>query len=147
MNSSKALATPTLVPRPGVLSPSLSPESPMGFNLQETGLFPSNKPISFSVKFPSGQVPSSVFLGWTTPSFRYVPSMFKRKESGEDVCKVSWLCTRDASPDLICGQNLQVRRDGFQGGFETVHSVKTAFMVCLSDLLPEINQQLRVPVK
>ena len=100
------------------------------------------KPISFSVKFSSGQVPSSVFLGWTTPSFRFVPGMFKKK----DACTITWFGRHSSTAELITGQSLEVRKDAFQKE-EVVQDVKTAYMVCLSDLLPEEQQQIRINIR
>jgi len=138
VKDSKVPTTPTFCPRPRVLSPVLqSPETLQ--NLMERSQF---NPISFSVKFASGQVPSMVFLGWTTPSFRCIPEMFKKKE----VCTSSLVGSSSSSAALITGQNLKVQKDAFQKE-EVVQDMKTAYMVCLSDLLPEEQQQIRIPIR
>lgn len=73
--------------------------------------------VCYSVVVPSGQDPSQVFMGWTTPEFRYVESQFQMP-----------------GPDSIpnerrYGQQIDLIGPSLQGS-----SYSTAFMVCLSDL-------------
>lgn len=148
-SSSDVPLTPTLVPRPGILSPTPSPEN-ASFTLSEgLTMRPDNKPISFSVVFPAGQVPSAVFLGWTTPSFRYVPSQFASKDEEEEESKnvEAEGKIRTVHSRASYGQCLEVRNLSAQGSVETVNSLKTAFMVRLCDLLPMQTAQLVFPVK
>ena len=136
--------TPTLVPRPGILSPMPLAENASFSMADFYDTKPDDRPISFSVVFPAGQVPSAVFLGWTTPSFRYIPSQFSiRKNDGVDIgCAIS-----THQPGVRWGQCLEAYSDSLAGSAEVVSSLKTAFMVCLTDLLPIRTVQLVIPIK
>lgn len=142
ISSSNPPLTPTLVPRPGVLSPMPLPEN-ANFTLEGgLGLRSNDAPISFSVVFPAGQVPSAVFLGWTTPSFRYSPSQFSSKEEEKVDNSIS---THHSG--VRHGQCLEAYSDSSQGTAEVVSSLQTAFMVCLCDILPVCSALLVIPVK
>lgn len=140
--------TPTLVPRPGITSPSPLSENAC-FSLENVK--PDSKPISFSVKFPAGQVPSAVFLGWTTPSFWYIPSQFASKEEDEEeenkrADAEGKIHSHDRGVGCY-GQCLEAYSHSAQGSTEVEGGLKTAFMVCLCDLLPVHSAQLVSPVK
>lgn len=132
VNFSRVSMLPTLIPRPGPLSP-----SPMTENVTLDDVLTqqlSKVPVSFTVVFPVGQSPCVAFVGWTTPTFRYAEDQFR---SGEDSSDCVFLDQH--SHDSQYGQLMEL------GGDST--SVRTAFMVCLCDLLPAFVQQLTSPVR
>ena len=133
---------PTLLPRPGVLSPSPTVEG-FSFTLDSEATCPETyAPLSFSAIFPAGQVPSLAFIGWTTPSFQFKESHFTERKR-EESCS--------CSPREYSGQHVEVcdapskRKSSSDSSPEM--SFQTAFMVCLSDLLPTFTQQLTAPVR
>ena len=122
---SQTSLTPTLVARPGIFCP-ISTFEDVDFLLDdELSTKCDDRPISFSVVFPAGQAPSSVFLGWTTPSFRYIASQFSMHQPGAGY-----------------GQTLKTYSTSTQESAGLINDQKTAFMVCLSDLLPVQSGQL-----
>ena len=140
---------PTLLPRPALLSPS---PSPLGDNVGELSLDSAlsmkqlgrNMPVSFSVVFPSGQVPCLAFVGWTTPTFRYVESQFSMFDKDET------LLEEHTHEGCEYGQHTEV--DGETPGDVTPSAsskktFRTAFMVCLCSLLPTYTAQLIGPVR
>ena len=73
--------------------------------------------VCYSVIVPSGQDPSQVFVGWTTPEFRYVETQFQTPGS-------------DSVPsERRYGQQIDMTGPSLQGA-----SYSTAFMVCLAEV-------------
>ena len=116
--------------------PSLSKERtipykrPRGWSIDDDDITP--KVVSYSIVVPAGQDPKAVFVGWTTAGFRYIQSQFqnghRRESSGEQ---------RPQDSASICyGQQVKVMQQRSPGGVSSLSSYSTAFMVCLSDLLP-----------
>ena len=151
-SSSLAAPPPTLLPRPALLSPSPSPlpdgvqgeltlDGAMILRQQRKGV-----PVSFSVVFPSGQVPCLAFVGWTTPTFRYVESQFGMVDRDEASPLESH--THEGSE---YGQWTEVRGeipgDVTPSSSRSGRKYRSAFMVCLCSLLPSYTAQLTGPVR
>ena len=121
---------PTLHPRPGPLSPSPTSEVDI-FKMFSKDLFsPKKLMVSYSAVVPAGQVPSLVFIGWTTSGFRYIESQFR---SGAHLGS-------KGSPSLLrYGQQVDVvtkRRHSSTSSFST------AFLVCLSEFLTDAQHHI-----
>ena len=142
VNSTHSSAMPTLVPRPRPLSPSPITEDAAHFGQEDvlTRRF-TNKPVSFFVEFPVGQSPCLAFVGWTTPTFRYVESQFAPPGCGEDEWEEGEVF--HSHDHAHYGQFMEL--SGQRGVKED--QLRTAYMVCLCDLLPSYTQQLLGPVR
>lgn len=89
------------------------------------------KKVCYSAVVPAGQDPEYVFIGWTTPEFRYVEEQFK--------------LFRELPTDKVLhvyGQQIDLIGRS-EGG---VAHYSTAFIVCLSELLSEPIQLLPYPL-
>lgn len=134
-------------PRPGPLSP---------IHISETDPFPgvsgSCSPkrkmnVSYSVIVPAGQDPHVVFVGWTTPGFKYIESQFhsrSRRHSGSVPLPLSY----GQQVEVVSMQQRQSSRGAKELG-ETQQRAhySTAFMVCVSELLTRTHQHLPAAVK
>ena len=152
---------PTLLPRPSLLTPSPAAEDTgvLSGSLQcqqQQQQQSNNAPLSFTVVFPTGQVPCLAFLGWTTASFRYMQSQFSSQVANEDVEDQVF---HKHQPCSEYGHQMTMRkcRHDIDGGGEGKEeeeeemniptTFRTAFMVCLCDLLPTFTPQLITPVR
>ena len=133
VSCSKSSPPPTLTPRPGPLSPLLEAEPSSLDDLLTQEM--SAVPVSFSVVFPMGQSPCVAYVGWTTPSFRYSECQFWPPED-------DGVFLDQHSHGTDYGQFMELSGD--VGGSVRC---RTAFMVCLCDLLPSYAQQLTSPVR
>lgn len=141
----------TLLPRPGLLSPSpcLDVEGSVSFTdmlAQKPPLL--GAPLSFSVEFSAGQVPCLAFVGWTTPSFRYVESQFTSREDADHHSHGG--SSYGQLIEMVGGGGTLPSHDAAGAGAgagESSTSFHTAFMVCLCDLLPSYITQLTAPVR
>ena len=130
---------PTLVPRPGLLTPSPSAESfDLTFEDSVREGASGFSSLSFSVIFPPGQVPSSAYVGWTTPSFCYMESSVADEQVSYEK-QTHNLGTSYSQHVEMCASDDNALSSGI--------SFHTAFMVCLRELLPVYTPQLAVPVK
>lgn len=156
---------PTLLPRPGLLTPSPVAEN-TGFLLSD-GLQHQQQqqrqrqqqqqvtstPLSFTVVFSTGQVPCLAFLGWTTASFHYMESQFSslvetEGEEKDQVFHKHQSCTAYGHQMVISNDRHDIDRGEKGGeGVNTPTTFRTAFMVCLCDLLPTFTPQLTAPVR
>ncbi len=123
----------TLVPRPGLLSPMPVTEDSNLTSPDNVIRKLPDKPISFTVEFPSGQVLSSTAVGWTTPSFRYVESHYGDGSHENQCC----------SSDFLYGQRVEVDRGDNDGG----ERFDNAFMVSLCNFFPTKTPQLTAPAR
>ncbi len=80
--------------------------------------------VCYSVILPAGQDPGDVFIGWTTPEFRYIEEQFESNAAS-------------FPGDVQYGQRIDLI-----GRSEVAH-YSTAFMTCLSDLL-DAQESLQV---
>lgn len=140
---------PTLLPRPTLLTPTPSPlaENVGELSLEGAQSVRHTKPVSFSVVFPSGQAPSTAFVGWTTPTFRYVDGQFDMADQDDDA-----LMEDQTQEGRDYGQHAEVVIGGTPGDVTSMSSAekkcfRSAFMVCLSSLLPTYTPQLISPVR
>ena len=133
-------------PRPGPLSPPPTADD----DIQEISAdccTPKKFTVSYSVVIPASQDPNVVFIGWTTAGFRYMASQFCT-----DLGKVG---SFDSTlPYMRFGQHVELVRTRRSYSMSQTtspdqqlgHPVSTAFLVCLTELLPH-SQSLSVPVR
>ena len=119
----------------------ISYKRPRGRSITEDDITPNL--VSYSAVVPAGQDPEAVFIGWTTAGFRYIESQFQNRDMREQ---------QESDPqesrNSHYGQQVKVKLWRSPGGSPSVSSYSTAFMVCLSDLLPSpVPLRLAVPVK
>lgn len=129
---------PSLTPRPSLCSPSPSAEDhdvKFDDTLLRRKVF--SVPLSFSVVFPPGQLVCLAFVGWTTPSFRYMKEWFSAQDEQEPPTSSSHTHNDDF------GQDIQV----FNKEALPLCSCRTSFMVRLCELLDISTPQLTAPVK
>lgn len=121
-------STPSLHPRPGPLSPTSEIDI---FKMFSKDFFsPKKVMVSYSAVVPAGQVPSLVFIGWTTSGFRYIESQF---HSGAHLGS-------EGSPSLLrYGQQVDVVTERRHS---STSSFSTAFLVCLSELLTDAQDHI-----
>ena len=121
-------STPSLHPRPGPLSPTSEIDI---FKMFSKDFFsPKKVMVSYLAVVPAGQVPSLVFIGWTTSGFRYIESQFR---SGAHLGS-------EGSPSLLrYGQQVDVVTERRHS---STSSFSTAFLVCLSELLTDAQDHI-----
>lgn len=116
--------------------------------------------VSYSIVIPAGQDPEAVFVGWTTAGFRYIQSQFQYGGSRVDPTRheeedegEGYQSNQKDAGSLRYGQQVKIVQQKCQGGASnslktSVSSYSTAFMVCLSDLLPSpAPLRLSLPAK
>lgn len=129
---------------------------PRGWSIDDDDITPNV--VSYSIIVPSGQDPEAVFIGWTTAGFRYIQSQFQYQSKRDETEPQRQAPKGDgAAASIRYGQQVKVfqqqygshgGRGGGSGGVASVSSYSTAFMVCLSDLLPSpVPLRLSVDVK
>lgn len=100
--------------------------------------------VSYSIVVPAGQDPEAVFVGWTTAGFRYIQSQFQNSHKREPSSEQHF----QGSASIRYGQQVKVMQQRNPGGVGSLSSYSTAFMVCLSDLLPSpVPLRLSVDIK
>ena len=128
---------------------------PRGWSINDDDITPNV--VSYSIIVPSGQDPETVFVGWTTAGFRYIQSQFQYQSKREETETQRQPPKGDsAAGGIRYGQQVKVFQQqqhgshggGGVGGVASISSYSTAFMVCLSDLLPSpVPLRLSVDVK
>lgn len=101
----------------------------------DPAVFSQQSRVSFSASFPAGQDPTLAFVGWTTANFKFLASQFTSRP-------------QDVGVACRFGQSVTVRASGRRRSHTSQElpdpstSFSSAFLVCLSDLLPQPSPSL-----